>query len=203
VPSVVKAFGYYHADAATVLHNPKGHIVVDDGRRFLRRTDQKYDVIVVDPPPPTWAAGSSLLYSTEFYALAKKHLKPGGILQMWYPGGELATSQAVVRSITESFPNVLCFPSIQRFGLHMLASEEPIKVPDAGELAAKMPESAKKDLMEWSGAKDVPTYLQDLLVQKADVFGLLNTNPEVQITDDMPFNEYFLLRQWYQKNNRH
>src|ERR1019366_1568371 len=35
VPSVVAAFGYYHADAPRLLAHPKGHIVIDDGRRFL------------------------------------------------------------------------------------------------------------------------------------------------------------------------
>ena len=34
VPSVKNAFGFYHRDAARVLNNPKGRIVIDDGRRF-------------------------------------------------------------------------------------------------------------------------------------------------------------------------
>jgi predicted membrane-bound spermidine synthase len=67
IPSVKEAFGFYHADALQVLKNPKGQIVIDDGRRFLNRTREKFDVIVIDPPPPLEAAGSSLLYSEEFY----------------------------------------------------------------------------------------------------------------------------------------
>src|SRR5207248_972183 len=38
VPSVKDAFGFYHQDAARVLNNSKGHIVIDDGRRYLKRT---------------------------------------------------------------------------------------------------------------------------------------------------------------------
>jgi hypothetical protein len=38
IPSVKEAFGFYHADALQVLKNPKGQIVIDDGRRFLNRT---------------------------------------------------------------------------------------------------------------------------------------------------------------------
>ena len=63
VPSVKDTFGFYHADAARVLQDPKGRIVIDDGRRYLERTRDQYDVIVIDPPPPVEAAGSSLLYS--------------------------------------------------------------------------------------------------------------------------------------------
>ena len=116
-----------------LVNNPKGHIIIDDGRRYLKRTEKKFDVIVVDPPPPVQAAGSSLLFSREFYALARQHLNPGGILQMWFPGDdEMATDQAVIRSIYESFPYVRCFPSVEGWGVHMLASMEPIGPLDAG-----------------------------------------------------------------------
>jgi len=87
VPSVKNAFGFYHQDAARILNNPKGRIVIDDGRRFLKRTSAMFDVVVTDPPPPIEAAGSSLLYSEEFYQLVKQHLKPNGIIQVWFPGG--------------------------------------------------------------------------------------------------------------------
>ena len=42
-------------------------MVIDDGRRFLRRSETKFDLITINPPPQVEAAGSSLLYSREFY----------------------------------------------------------------------------------------------------------------------------------------
>jgi spermidine synthase/MFS family permease len=195
VPSVTKAFGFYHADAARFLNATNGHIIIDDGRRYLNRTGKKFDVIVVDPPPPVQAAGSSLLFSKEFYELARQHLKPGGILQMWFPGdNELATEQAVVRSIHESFPYVRCFPSVEGWGMHMLASMNPIEQLSPAQLAARMPESAKKDLVEWNDSKDVPAYLGQVLTNEYSVPTLLNPDARIQVTDDKPFNEYFLLR---------
>ena len=116
VPSVKEAFGFYHADAAQVLQNPKGRIVVDDGRRYLKRTRDKYDVIVIDPPPPVEAAGSSLLYTEEFYAAAKQHLKLGGILETWYPGGDLLAARAMLRSLCNSFPCVRLFGGVEGIG---------------------------------------------------------------------------------------
>jgi spermidine synthase len=86
VPSVPALFWYYHADAPQLLKSPHSHVVIDDGRRFLERTTGQYDVIIVDPPPPVGAAGSSLLYSREFYSAAQKRLRPDGILQEWFPG---------------------------------------------------------------------------------------------------------------------
>jgi spermidine synthase len=194
VPSVTKTFGFYHADATRVLNNPKGRIVIDDGRRYLKRTAEKFDVIVVDPPPPVEAAGSSLLYSKEFYELAKQHLKPGGILQMWFPGGQVLTGQAVIRSIIESFPHVRCFLSVAGWGAHILASSEPIEQLDANQLASRMPESAKKDLLEWNDSQNAPAYIGLVVNREVFVPRLLNPDPKVQITDDRPYNEYFLLR---------
>jgi spermidine synthase/MFS family permease len=194
VPSVTKAFGFYHADAARCVNDPNGHIIIDDGRRYLKRTSKKFDVIVIDPPPPVEAAGSSLLFSQEFYALAKQHLKPNGILQMWFPGGEKATAQAVLRSIHDSFPYVRAFDSVEGWGTHLLASMEPIEKLSADQLVARMPENAKNDLLEWSRSKDAPAYVNIVLSHEISISSVLNPDPAIRITDDQPYNEYFLLR---------
>jgi spermidine synthase len=200
VPSVTKTFGFYHADAARFINATNGHIIIDDGRRYLNRTGKKFDIIVVDPPPPVQAAGSSLLFSREFYELARQHLNPGGILQMWFPGDDEAeTGQAVLRSIHESFPYVRCFPSVEGWGMHMLGSMEPIEQLNADQLAARMPESAQQDLLEWNPVKDAPAYLNQVLSKECSVPALLNPDPEIQITDDKPYNEYYLLRNLFRR----
>jgi spermidine synthase len=195
IPDVPKMFGFYHANAAEVLQNPKGRIVIDDGRRFLERTREKYDLIVVDPPPPVEAAGSSLLYSTKMYGLLKQHLKPHGIAQVWYPGGsDPLVLQAVVRSAATSFPHVRCFVSIEGWGLHILASEDPIEMRPASQLVARLPEDAKKDLLEWAPTPDLTNYLNAVLMQEHRPEEILNSNIQAEITDDDPINEYFILR---------
>jgi spermidine synthase len=194
IPSVIKAFGFYHADAQRFVNDPKGHIIIDDGRRYLNRCGKKFDVIVVDPPPPVDAAGSSLLFSRDFYTLAKQHLNPNGILQMWFPSSEDLTAQAVIRSISESFPYVRGFPSVEGWGIHLLASMEPIKQLDAAQLAARMPDSAKKDLLEWNRSQDATAYLEEVVTNEYSTPLSLNPDLDVQVTDDRPFNEYFLLR---------
>ena len=201
VPSVRDAFGFYHADAARILSNPKGRIISDDGRRYLKRTREKFDVIVIDPPPPVEAAGSSLLYSEEFYELAKAHLKPNGILQAWLPGGEFLTAQAVLRSLDESFSHVRCFEAIAGGGVHLLASMEPIETFTPGQLAFTMPAAAGTDLLEWSSSRNLAAYLEEVLSREFLIQQNLNPNPQIRITDNHPYNEYFLLRRWFGKSN--
>ena len=196
VPSVTRAFGFYHADAEKFVNNPNGHIIIDDGRRYLSRCGKKFDIIVVDPPPPVEAAGSSLLFSTDFYTLARQHLNTNGIVQMWFPGGggEYLTAQAVMRSIHESFPYVRGFPSVEGWGIHLLASMEPIENLNPAQLADRMPASAKKDLLEWNNSQDAAAYLGQVTTNEYSIPSVLNPDLNVQVTDDRPFNEYFLLR---------
>ncbi len=99
VPSVPKIFSYYHEDGAQIMASPFGHVVIDDGRRYLERSSDKYDAIIIDPPPPVQAAGSSLLYSEEFYALAKERLQPAGVLQQWLPAADDDVRVSVARAL--------------------------------------------------------------------------------------------------------
>ena len=92
------------------------------------RTKKKYDVITIDPPPPMEAAGSSLLYSVEMYALIKQRLSDGGVLQQWIPGCEKSELLAAARSIAVSFPYVKVFRSVEGWGFHFLASMKPFGV---------------------------------------------------------------------------
>src|SRR5215831_15029400 len=196
VPSVKEAFGFYHSDAKQILTNPNGRIIIDDGRRYLNRTREKFDVIIIDPPPPVEAAGSSLLYSEEFYALAKAHLNQDGIMATWVPADASADSHAaILRSLVNSFPFVRCFASMGNLGLHMLASEEPIPNLSTEEVAMRMPAAAVMDFMEWASSRNLPSYLDQVLLKEIPVESLVNPDARVRITDDHPYNEYFLLRQ--------
>ena len=103
VPSVPKLFTFYHPEGGELLHSPLAQVVIDDGRRYLERSAKKYDAVIIDPPPPVEAAGSSLLYSRDFYTVVKQRLRPGGILQQWLPIADRADQASVTRALTESF----------------------------------------------------------------------------------------------------
>jgi spermidine synthase len=195
VPGVKELFSYFHKDAAEILRKPNGRIIVDDGRRFLKRTNAKFDVIVMDPPPPVPAAGSSLLYSADFYRELRGHLNPGGIIQQWYPNTDGVVLGAVARSIVDTFPYVRAYKSVDGWGWHFLMSEQPIPDLSAESLLQKMPPTAKADLAEWYPAADTAAELQKkwnvVLGNQADPHKLCG---KYKITDDAPFNEYFWLR---------
>jgi len=195
VPSVPKLFSYYHADADEVRKSPLAHVVIDDGRRFLERSPAKYDAIIVDPPPPVQTAGSSLLYSQDFYAVAKQRLEPGGILQQWLPEADKPTQAAAARAIKNSFPYVRVFRGIEGWGWHFLASERPIPNRTAAELVARMPGGAVSDMMEWGPAPSPEAQVNLLLDHESSTDAVIALSPvTAALQDDRPINEFFLLR---------
>ena len=202
VPSVPRLFSYYHSDGDAVLESPLSQVVIDDGRRYLERTDQQFDVITVDPPPPLQAAASSLLYSEEFYQVARRRLRRGGILQQWLPtttDEDAVDVAAVTRSLRNSFPYVRAFPD--EFGIHYLCSDRPISQRSPEELVRRMPADAVRDLTEWDepsadGPMDAAEdRLGDLLKGESTLDQLLAGSPDTPaLTDDRPINEYYVVR---------
>lgn len=104
-PAVVRFAQQYFA------FSTKGQIHVEDARTFLRRTDQRYDLIVHD----TFTGGSTPehLLSLEVLKRIQELLRPGGVLALnfaGYAGGPHAEATwAVARTIRAVFPRVRMF----------------------------------------------------------------------------------------------
>jgi hypothetical protein len=148
----------------------------------------------VDPPPPVEAAGTSLLYSREFHDVLKSRLAPGGVLAHWFPGGEGRTMVAVTRSLVEAFPYVRLFHSACSQGFHFLCSDRPIEVPAADVFVSRLPFRARLDFAEWHPERDPAAFYRDTISREIAVPDILSRDKDARITDDRPFNEYFLLR---------
>jgi spermidine synthase len=196
VPSVPRLFGYFHPDGPGLLCSRLSRVVIDDGRRYLERSREQFDVITIDPPPPVEAAGTSLLYSKEFYDVIYRRLSPSGVVQQWLPGGDAAIQAAVARALKESFPYVRVFHSLGREGFHSLASSSAIPSRTAAELADGMPSTAARDLVEWGPETSAQGQFAVILGRELPLDQLINGAPEVPaLQDDRPENEYYMLRE--------
>mgnify|MGYP002016226434 CR=1 FL=1 len=207
VPSVVEAFPYYFKDFKSIIDQPNVEVIVDDGRRYLNRTQEKFDVITIDPPPPVEAASTSLLYSREFYKIIAEHLNKDGIFQQWFYDGEKKIFQAILRSLVDVFPHVRIYKSFNGRGFHFLASMEPFETPLSKDLVSNLSLLVKKDIVEWaSNSKSLNEIDRDNLVEdyfnrsfqkEVSIVGLLNQKDKsIFISDDQPYNEYHLLRRY-------
>jgi spermidine synthase len=91
-----------HPEVAGVLKNPKVTLVIDDGRRWLQRNDdRKFDFIVMNTTWH-WRAHITNLLSTEFMQLARAHLSPGGIFYF-----NTTSSADVQLTAAKTFPHAM------------------------------------------------------------------------------------------------
>jgi spermidine synthase len=202
VPSVIDMFGYFYPDAASVLSNPRGRVVVADGRNHVELTDKRYDIIVTDPPPPIESAGVSVISSKEYYEAGRNRLNPNGIMMQWVPYGQsLDEFRAHIRTFHGVFPNVLIAIGPGGYGFFMLGSEAPIAFDDAAARSVLERPGVLEDL---SSAYDAPVKTVDAWIERikaavwisgADVTAFVGDGP--LITDDRPLPEYFLLRRLF------
>lgn len=62
------------------FYDKRARVIIRDGREFLKHKRAKFDAIIVDATDPVPSGPSLFLYSLEFYKIAKRALKPGGVL---------------------------------------------------------------------------------------------------------------------------
>jgi spermidine synthase len=88
-----------------VLNEEKVHIHIDDGRRWVTRTDKKFDFILMNTTY-YWRNQINNLVSCEFLNICKKHLKEGGV--MYYNtthSPDIPYTTAYVFKCTSSYGN--------------------------------------------------------------------------------------------------
>jgi hypothetical protein len=199
VPSVPSMFGFYYPDAAAVLANPRGRLIITDGRNYLELSDQSYDIVIVDPPPPIESSGTSVLYSREFYAAASGRLRAGGVMMEWMPYGQSVDEfRSHVRTFADVFPHVLLAFGPQQQGVYMVGSADPVSLDDAQVRAVLARPGVADDLIATvdnlaPSAADWATIVDGLpWLRGAQVAAFAGNAP--LILDDKPRTEYFLFR---------
>ena len=75
-----------------VFDNPKLRVLVDDGMKFVRETQERFDLIALDLNDPVGPAAA--LYSMEFFQQLRTALAPGGALSL-HLGSPVAQPQRV------------------------------------------------------------------------------------------------------------
>ncbi|HTT33071.1 MAG TPA: spermidine synthase [Methylomirabilota bacterium] len=99
------------------LQNPKVHVYIDDGRRWLiAHPQERYDAIVCNSTY-FWRDHASGLLSTEFVRLIQSHLNPGGIYYF-----NTTESAEAISTALHVFPHGL------RVVNFMVVSDTPVQV---------------------------------------------------------------------------
>lgn len=199
VPTVPRMFRYYYSDADAVLENPRGRLVIADGRNHVELTHDRYDVVIVDPPPPIRSAGTAVLYSREFYAASAARLSDSGVMMEWMPYLQTMDEfRSHVRTFADVFPNLLIALGPGHSGVFMLGSRSAVALapsavrsvlarPGIGEDLSATPDAHGRAPGSWADLVPAMVWLAG-----DDARRFAGDAPP--ITDDRPLTEYFLLR---------
>lgn len=69
--------------------NRKLRLIIDDAKKFVETTDEKFDVIISDLPSPIHGGPAYLLYTIEFYRTMMRRFNKGGVFVMQAGSGNL------------------------------------------------------------------------------------------------------------------
>ena len=122
-PTVPSLMSWFYPDASRYLHSPLGHIIITDGRNYVRLTNQRYDLITIDSPPPVWSAGTVVLMTHEFYQEAKLRLNPGGVLGAYITFRGPALQKLFLRTFRASFRHMMVIRAPRPYGMYLLGSD--------------------------------------------------------------------------------
>lgn len=193
VQGVVDSFGVFEEDPPKYLDDPNARVIVEDGRNFLLRTEEKFDLVLVDISPPIFSSGAVNLYALEFIELAKKRLTDDGVLAVWVPTVCFESDfWMIARNFTEAFDNytVATISDFQGIYLFGTKTKEPVLDVDWRVIAQrirdrKLPGFDSADRWARRLSRGRP-FTRDEITKYASQFDV--------VTDDRPYTEFPLFR---------
>ncbi|MEE2665090.1 MAG: hypothetical protein VX681_13315, partial [Myxococcota bacterium] len=107
--AVLEAGRRFFTDEASLAGLDGWQLHVDDGRHFLRESEERYDLMIIDVPSPL-TIQEATLHTVEFYQLAKQHLTDEGVITVQLSGPlqhNDRTPARVAGALSQVFPEVL------------------------------------------------------------------------------------------------
>ncbi|MFY0583864.1 spermidine synthase [Cystobacter fuscus] len=184
LPALVDTADMFEPYNFAYHRNPRVRVVIDDGRHYLTRLKDRFDIVSINVSDPRLPGGSSLFHA-DFYEVVKQHLNEGGVVLQHAFGTE---RRLVLSTMGRSFKYVLLFPSYQN-GFNVVASDRPL-VADPARIDALAATPGVREALRGIGIIAPPSvgrlFSQGLRPQ--DVPSLFDDPRDA--TDDLPLLEY-------------
>jgi len=177
------------------FEDPRTTATYTDGRLYVKESDKRFDVIIVDLPEPS-TGQLNRFYTQEFFGEVDNILKEGAIFSLGLPSAENYLSPelryrngGVYHTLRSVFPSVMILPGEHNF---FLASQEPLS-SDHLLLAERLAE--RKVQTRWVNA----SYLEYIFT--TDRFALISSSLEdispIRLNQDLqPICYYYDMVLW-------
>lgn len=183
--SVVRGAEWFRDVNYAVNERPNVAMLVDDARNHLLVSGRTYDVVTADAMFPS-QAGSTNLYSVEYFRLVRRSLNTGGLMLQWVNADIPESEQKMVmRTFLHVFPHV----SLWLDGGLLVGSDQPLDptLPWVDRVFEQpIARAALSQMNIRNGADARKLYRAD----RAAIEAYVGDGP--LITDDRPRLEYFL-----------
>jgi len=161
-----------------------------DARWFVKNTENKYDVIIIDVPDPS-SIQLNRFYTTEFFKELKSILNPYGVVSLSLSGGEnylspesIELNSVVYTTLTENFENVIVIPGSTHY---FLASSKPLSYDfEARVIERQIKTQYFESLLPGVISEDRVKYLNENLRIES------KTNTDLFPTSHFQYNQYWL-----------
>ena len=124
---------FFPAQYAASASDSRVHVHYADGRHYLKTAGESFDVIILDLPDPQ-TAQLNRFYTVEFFASARDHLAPGGLLALQLRSSEDYISpdlaeflRCIQHTLRQVFPYVVAIPGET---IHFFAAMRPDLLTD-------------------------------------------------------------------------
>jgi spermidine synthase len=116
------------------VDDPRVRLTVDDARaQLVLAAEGSLDTVVSQPSHP-WLAGSSALYTREFFLEVRRALRPKGVFSLWVNLFRIQSEHVkrILATLVSVFPNVNGFV-VESSSLILVASTSPLVLGAAAE----------------------------------------------------------------------
>lgn len=181
--AVVAAAPFFRVPNADLLSRPNVRLAIDDGRNWLLRSRQQYDIITADIVPPSHA-GATNLYSEEYFRLVARNLAPDGVMVQWVTPESAFFHQTIVRTFLKVFPN----STLWLGGDLLIGSPSPIRV-DPAAMQRRLNDPGARAALAEVGFNTPQDVLAQFRADGDELRAYVGDGPT--LTDDRPLLEYF------------
>lgn len=139
--------------------DPRVELIHQDAREFLANTGEAFDVMIMDLVDPMEGGPAYLLYTEEYYRIAKAKLAPSGILVTQSgPAGLLSYQECfttIYQTLAGVFQHTMALqahvPAFQTLWGFTVASDAPLASLEEGEVNRRAAERIGKELRFYDG----------------------------------------------------
>lgn len=180
--SVVRGARLFSHVNHDVLTRSNVHLRVSDGRNHLALTTRRYDVITADIIQPEHA-GAGLVYSREYFRLAREALKDDGVMLQWIGHRPKVEYDLIMRTFLSVFPDA----TLWNGGTLMVGTRRPLTISRAA-YERKLEDPDTFAALESAGLQSYDALLGAYSADAEAMRAFVGDGP--LLTDDRPLLEY-------------